>query len=161
MGSLLCLLHAVEHTVQRACCLYNPISSSSKFWINGSCSISRTKLMHELYWQNSWFLILKHIVHSTRPPFLTLLSRRARSCRWSYFGKRVWFTESHLVLIISFFTCFIYSIYCRCKIMEHYIQLNNYIISRKPTQSLSRTPTYTTLVRDWILTGLLASAVRC
>ena len=26
-------------------------------------------------------------------------------------GKRVWFTESHIVLIIIFFTCFIYSFY--------------------------------------------------
>jgi len=32
--------------------------------------------------------------------------------------------------------------------MERYIQLNNYIISRKLTQSLLCTPTYTTLVRD-------------
>jgi len=48
----------------------------------------------------------------TRSPFVTLLSRRAQSGRWSSFGKRVWFTESHIVLISSFFTCFIYSIYC-------------------------------------------------
>ena len=32
-------------------------------------------------------------------PFVTLLSRRAQSFRWSSFGKRVWFTESHIVLI--------------------------------------------------------------
>ena len=32
--------------------------------------------------------------------------------------------------------------------MERYIQLNNYIISRKLTQSRLCTPTYTTLVRD-------------
>jgi len=37
--------------------------------------------------------------------------------------KRVWFTESHTILIISFFTsCFIYSIYCLYKITERYIQ---------------------------------------
>ena len=41
--------------------------------------------------------------------------------------------------------------------MECYIQLNKQIISSKLTQSLLCTPTYTTLVRDWIRTGLLAS----
>ena len=35
--------------------------------------------------------------YSTLSPCLTLLSRRVQS-----FGKRVWFTESHIVLIISF-----------------------------------------------------------
>jgi len=39
---------------------------------------------------------------STRLPFVNLLSRRAQSDRSSSFGKRVWFTESHIVLIISF-----------------------------------------------------------
>jgi len=47
---------------------------------------------------------------STRSPFVTLLSRRAQSGRWSSFGRRVWFTESHLVLL-SFPLCFIYSFY--------------------------------------------------
>ena len=59
---------------------------------------------------------------STRSPFVTL-SQRAQSGRWSSFGKRVWFTESHIVLIIYFFTCcFIYSVYSWYKIMEPYIQ---------------------------------------
>ena len=40
--------------------------------------------------------------HSTRSPFVTLLSRRAQYGRWSSFGKRVWFTESHIVLFIQF-----------------------------------------------------------
>ena len=43
---------------------------------------------------------------STRSLFLTWLSRRVRSIRWSSFGKRVWFTESHIVLVISFFFLF-------------------------------------------------------
>ena len=38
-----------------------------------------------------------------RSPFVSLLSRRSQSGRWSSFGKRVWFTESHIILIISFF----------------------------------------------------------
>jgi len=44
--------------------------------------------------------------------------------------------------------------------MQRYIQLNNQIISRKLTQSLLCTPTYTTLVRNCLRTGLLAS-VNC
>ena len=35
-------------------------------------------------------------------PFVTLLSRRSQFDRWSSFGKRVWFTESQIVLIIYF-----------------------------------------------------------
>ena len=38
--------------------------------------------------------------HSTRSPFVTLLSRCAQSGRWSPFGKLVRFTELHTVLII-------------------------------------------------------------
>jgi len=52
--------------------------------------------------------------HFARSPFVTLLSRRAQYGRWSSFGKRVWFTESHTVLMISFllvsFTQFILDI---------------------------------------------------
>ena len=33
---------------------------------------------------------------STRSPFLTWLSRRSQSGRWSCFGKRLWFTESNI-----------------------------------------------------------------
>jgi len=48
----------------------------------------------------------------TRSPFVSLLSRRAQYGRRSSFGNWVWFTESHIVLIIYFFTCCcIYSIY--------------------------------------------------
>jgi len=41
--------------------------------------------------------------HSTRSPFVTLVSQCAQSGRWSSFGKRVWFTESHIVLLLSFY----------------------------------------------------------
>jgi len=54
-------------------------------------------------------LILEETVsvyYSTWSPFVTLLSRRAQSGRWSFFGKRVWFSESHIVLIISFYPLF-------------------------------------------------------
>ena len=43
----------------------------------------------------------KNVQNSARSPFVTLLSRRAQSGSWSPFGKRVWFTESHIVLHIS------------------------------------------------------------
>jgi len=43
---------------------------------------------------------------STLSPIVTLLCRRAQSGRWSSFGKRVWFTESHIVLIIVFLLTF-------------------------------------------------------
>ena len=50
----------------------------------------------------------------TRSPFLTWVSRRAQSGRWSSFDRRVWFTESHIVLVIYFivvlFTQFILNI---------------------------------------------------
>ena len=39
---------------------------------------------------------------STQSPFITLMSWRAQYGRWSSFGRRVWFTESHLVLIVVF-----------------------------------------------------------
>ena len=46
--------------------------------------------------------------YSTRSPFVPLLSRHAQSGRWSSFGKRVWFTEPHLVLVIFFFNYVLY-----------------------------------------------------
>ena len=41
---------------------------------------------------------------STRSPFLTWLSRRG-------FGRRVWFTASHIVLVISFYLCYLLSLF--------------------------------------------------
>ena len=49
-----------------------------------------------------------YVMHFTRSPFLTCTSRRAQSGKLSPLGKRVLFTESHTVLVISFFTCFFY-----------------------------------------------------
>jgi len=43
--------------------------------------------------------------------------------------------------------------------MDCYIQLNNQVISRKLTESLLCTPTYTTLVSDCFRTGLPASVI--
>jgi len=58
-------------------------------------------------------------------PFTTCLSRRAQPGRRTSFGRRVWFTESHIVLANFYFTCwFIYSWYKRRAV----IQSNNYTI---------------------------------
>jgi hypothetical protein len=40
---------------------------------------------------------------STRSPLLPCLSRHTQSGKWSSFGKRVWFTETHIILVISFY----------------------------------------------------------
>jgi len=97
---------------------------------------------------------------STRSPFVTLLSRCTPTGRWSSFGKRVWFTEiTHIFNYFFFPCCFIYSIYSWYKILESYLQWNNQIISRKLTQSLLCTPTYTTL-RTRLNSHWIAS-VRC
>ena len=54
----------------------------------------------------------KHTYTFSTITLYKFLSRRAQYSRWSSFGKRAWFTESHLPLIISFFTrCFTYSIF--------------------------------------------------
>jgi len=34
--------------------------------------------------------------YSTWSPFISCLSQRAQSGRWSSFGKWLWFTESHI-----------------------------------------------------------------
>ena len=39
---------------------------------------------------------------STQSPFVSLLSRHSQYGRWSSFGKWVWFTKSHIDLIIVF-----------------------------------------------------------
>ena len=51
------------------------------------------------------YILQKHS-HSTGSTFVTLLSQCAQSGRWSPFGKRVWFTESHIVSVISFYFLF-------------------------------------------------------
>ena len=50
---------------------------------------------------NRWIYHNLTVIISTGSTFVTLLSRCAQSGRWSSFGKRGWFTESHVVLIIS------------------------------------------------------------
>ena len=48
------------------------------------------------------------IIYFTRSPFLPCLSRRAQPGRRTSLGRRVWFTESHVVLVILFFYFLIY-----------------------------------------------------
>jgi hypothetical protein len=44
---------------------------------------------------------------STWSPLSTWLSRRAQLCRWSSFGKPLWFTEWHIVLVIYFYSFYL------------------------------------------------------
>ena len=104
------------------------------------------------------FVLFKRILYMIT--LRNLLSRRAQSGRWSSFGKRLWLTESHIVLIISsFIYCFIYSIY------SWYKQWSS--ISSKTTRSFLRNwhshfsvllPTPHSYTTDF-LTGLLASII--
>ena len=52
-------------------------------------------------WSHERALVLRH-TYSTRSPFLSLLPRCALYGRCFFFGKRVWFTESHIVLFTQF-----------------------------------------------------------
>jgi len=52
-----------------------------------------------------WTVYARHdekVICSTRSPFLSLLPRRAQYGRCFSFEKRVWFTESHIVLFTQF-----------------------------------------------------------
>jgi len=77
--------------------------------VNGKACLGETQrayLVSELFY-TLVFRCFEYFVatlarRSARSPFVTLLSRRAQTGRWSSFGKRVWFTESHTVLITYF-----------------------------------------------------------
>ena len=78
-------------------------------------------------------------VYSTRSPFLSLLPRSAQYGRCFSFGKRVWFTESHIVL----FTQFIFDKLKKgCS-----IKLSNKIIFYE-NNTVTCAPSLTPLVRD-------------
>ena len=59
-----------------------------------------------LHWWSAVLAVQLHGGYYARSPFVTLLSRHAQSGRWSSFGKRVQFTESHILLITSFYLLF-------------------------------------------------------
>ena len=50
------------------------------------------------------FVVATQCTHS---PYVPSLSQSVHSGRRMSFGRRVWFSESHIILVISF--CFIYS----------------------------------------------------
>ena len=109
-----------------------------------STTCLRIQLLRKMWTIQCFSLLHDH-------PFVTLLPRRAQSGRRSSSEKRMWFTESHLVFVVFFFYFLFYLLNLfLLQSMESYIQLKNYFISRKLTQSLLCTPTYTTLVRDWL-----------
>jgi hypothetical protein len=99
---------------------------------------------------------------STQSPFLPCMSWCAQYVRWTSFGRRVWFTESHIVLVIFsllvvLFILFILDIKKSCCFPVK--QLNHFF--SKITQSLHLYfLTHVALVHDCFLTGLLASVVR-
>jgi hypothetical protein len=45
----------------------------------------------------------------TQSSFVPCLSQHAQSGSRTTFGRQVWFTESHIILVIFFAYCFIYS----------------------------------------------------
>jgi hypothetical protein len=106
-----------------------------------------------------FFLVATQCTHS---PYVPSLSQRAHSSRRTYFGRRVWITESHIILFISFNCCFIYSFYSWCKI-------KSCAVSSQTTKSFSSTitvtslysHTYSALISNCFLTGLLASVICC
>jgi len=108
------------------------------------------------------FVVRIYSLQSTRSPFVTLLSRRAQSGRWSSFGKRVWFTESHIDLIISFLLLVLFT-----KFILHIKQWR--AISSKTTRSFlgnwhshfSVLPLTPHPYATDFLTELLASVISC
>jgi len=67
--------------------------------------LSQAVLRLYAFWQVK-FQECIHDSYSAQSPFVTLLSRCAQSGRLSSFGKQVWFTESHTVLVIFFLLMF-------------------------------------------------------
>jgi hypothetical protein len=61
------------------------------------------------------------VIHYTRSPFITWLSRRAQSGRRTSFG-RLWFIESHIVLVIFFLLIYLFILDIKRRVV---IQLNN------------------------------------
>jgi hypothetical protein len=97
---------------------------------------------------------------SIRSPFVTWMSQCAQSGRWSSFGKRVRFTESNIVFVISFYLLFylLNLLLIKFKKYSCCIKLNNQIISYQ-NNALTCTPSLTPLVCDWLLHWI--ASVRC
>ena len=71
-------------------------------WLPESASMLRYTYIAYLVVCWIWRYVKKSVGlgRFARSPFVTLLSRSALSGRWSSYGKRVCFTDSHLVLVI-------------------------------------------------------------
>ena len=93
-------------------CIADRQTDRSAVRISGKTVYNTTEVVTEKkHRQLAALLYAAHIVQdvapmpvnpSARSPFVSLLSRSAQSGRWSSFGKRVWFTKSHIDLVISF-----------------------------------------------------------
>ena len=95
-----------KSTIWQGIFFFPSLNYYGQIWIHPYCFILMSKCMYKVWGQP--FIVFRPLravltpADYTRSPFVTLLPRRAQYGRWSSFGKRVWFTESHLVLIISF-----------------------------------------------------------
>jgi len=81
---------------------------------------------------------------STQSPFVTLLSPRAQSGRWFSFGKRLWFTESHLILIISILLVVLFTRFIvdnMKKFVLYPVKQLNHILLKQPSHLYSLTHT--------------------
>jgi hypothetical protein len=92
-----------EHSTRY--CVYAVVSQ----WL--LCSYIHGLMSEKVCNINKVCLLIMFTVWSTRSPFLTWLSQRAESGRCSSFGKRVWFTESNIVLIISFYLFYLLNLF--------------------------------------------------
>ena len=86
-------------------------------------SVGNTLILYKvLSWQ---IMFCVGILHDH--PFLTWLSWCAQSGRWFSFGKRVWFTESNIVLVIYFYLFYLLNSFLIQK-KACCIKLNTWII---------------------------------
>ena len=103
----------------------------------------------------------------TQSLFITWLPRRAQSGRTTSFGRRVWFIESHIVLVIFFLLIdlfiHLFLILKACcypvKLLNHFPVKYHSHFTCNP--SLTPFSYYTALLLDCFLTGLLLSIICC
>ena len=85
----------------------------SWFIFPAQCGTVSGFLVMLVFLMHSWFIPFQlPNSYSTLSPYVPCLSQHVQSGKWTSFGKRVWFTKSHIILVIFFFTYwFIYSFY--------------------------------------------------
>jgi len=130
----------------------------SSYVVSGSDLAQGTKYTD---WDSRGFSKPLHILHDHTSS--TLLSPRAQSAGCSSFGKRVWFTESHIVSIISFLIVVLFTQFIVDKIKKvvlYKVKQLNHILSKQHSHFSVLPPTPHSYATD-CLTGLLASVISC